>query len=678
MFSKQAPDASLFRALFEAAPDAMIVVDIRGVIMLANSHAEALFGYNEGALTGMQVEMLLPASVRQAHIAHRTHYMSTPRVRPMGAGYELTGVRADGQSFPVEIGLSPVTASAGTLYAASIRDISETQRARQALERARFDAAVAQISRLLLEATHGDKAIAEIPDLVTVTLGIPAAAIMLIDPHHAGLRVPASMGLPKQALSDVPNNTKLQAFASSSTGEAEAQDAAIASLRDACPALANDFADAAIVPLRDRRGPMGLLLGLSHEHGSFDRDRLQFLQSVANILAAAIQRGRSEEQLAHAQRLDALGQLTGGIAHDFNNALQGIISSLELASLSLDRRHAGQAKRHVMVSLDAALRAGRLTQRLLSLARRQTASSQCTCVTKVLSSMRELLDRTLGDDITLDVSFPEDLPSLACDSGQLESALVNLAVNARDAMSGHGHLSMACRVCAPDDSGVQVALDRAHSVYVEITVSDDGPGMSEETRRRAFEPFFTTKPEGHGTGLGLSMVYGFMTQYGGAVDIRSMPGAGTSVLLYLPCDEATLEALPPKESKPTPDLRGFRVLVVEDNETIRQSVATRLRQLGCDVSEAASGDQALSMLAASSSWNLLLSDVDLPTMDGYELCRQARKQFPALRVILMTGYADTEWLDGSKLDGATQALIKPFDMGDLLAKAQLLLQPETS
>jgi len=174
------------------------------------------------------------------------------------------------------------------------------------------------------------------------------------------------------------------------------------------------------------------------------------------------------------------------------------------------------------------------------------------------------------------------------------------------------------------------------------------------------------------------MVYGFVTQYGGAVDIRSMPGAGTSVLLYLPCDEATLEALPPKESKPTPDLRGFRVLVVEDNETIRQSVATRLRQLGCDVSEAASGDQALSMLAASSSWNLLLSDVDLPTMDGYELCRQARKQFPALRVILMTGYADTEWLDGSKLDGATQALIKPFDMGDLLAKAQLLLQPETS
>ena len=386
----------------------------------------------------------------------------------------------------------------------------------------------------------------------------------------------------------------------------------------------------------------------------------------------------AREQIVHAQKIEAIGHLTGGIAHDFNNALQGIISSLELASLSLDRRHVAQAKRHVLVSLEAALRAGRLTQRLLSLARRRNASSQCTCVTKVLSSMRELLDRTLGDDITLEVSFPEDLPPLACDSGQLESALVNLAVNARDAMAGHGHLSMACRICTPEDSGVQVALDRSHSVYVEITVSDDGPGMSEEIRRRAFEPFFTTKPEGHGTGLGLSMVYGFVTQYGGAVDIRSMPGAGTSVLLYLPCDEATLETLPPKEAKPAPDLRGFRVLVVEDNETIRQSVATRLRQLGCDVHEAASGDQALSMLATGSSWNLLLSDVDLPTMDGYALCCQARKQFPALRVILMTGYADTDWLDGGALDGATEALIKPFDMGDLLAKAQLLLQSEDS
>ncbi|GLQ87477.1 hybrid sensor histidine kinase/response regulator [Dyella flagellata] len=382
----------------------------------------------------------------------------------------------------------------------------------------------------------------------------------------------------------------------------------------------------------------------------------------------------AREQIVHAQKIEAIGHLTGGIAHDFNNALQGIISSLELAALCLDRRHTIQAKRHVMVSLDAALRAGRLTQRLLSLARRQTSSSQRTSIAKVLASMRELLGRTLGDDILLDVSFADDLPQLACDSGQLESALVNLAVNARDAMAGHGHLGISCRVCSPEDSSVQVPLDLAQGAYVEITVTDDGPGMSEETRSRVFEPFFTTKPEGRGTGLGLSMVYGFVTQYGGAVDIRSMPGAGTSVLLYLPCDNANLEAAAPKSHTPAPKLHGFRILVAEDNETIRHSVATRLRQLGCEVAEAACGGEALKVLATAASWDLLLTDLDLPTVDGSQLCCQARKHFPKLRVILMTGYADSEWLDANERDGTIEVLIKPFDMGELLAKAQMLLQ----
>jgi PAS domain S-box-containing protein len=381
----------------------------------------------------------------------------------------------------------------------------------------------------------------------------------------------------------------------------------------------------------------------------------------------------AREQIVHAQKIEAIGHLTGGIAHDFNNALQGIISSLELASLCLDRRHATQAKRHVMVSLDAALRAGRLTQRLLALARRQSSPSQRANIAKVFTSMRELLGRTLGDDIVLDVSFADDLPQLACDSGQLESALVNLAVNARDAMAGHGHLVMSCRLCSPDDSSVQVPLDPAQGVYLEIAVTDDGPGMNEETRLRAFEPFYTTKPEGHGTGLGLSMVYGFVTQYGGAVDIRSMPGAGTSVLLYLPCDDTGLEAAPLKDQKPAPDLRGFRILVAEDNETIRHSVAARLRQLGCAVKEAACGREALALLDGSPSWDLLLTDLDLPTVDGRELCTRARERFPQLRVILMTGYADSDWLD-SELAPAGDVLIKPFDMGELLDKVQWLLQ----
>ncbi|GGA42708.1 hybrid sensor histidine kinase/response regulator [Dyella nitratireducens] len=392
------------------------------------------------------------------------------------------------------------------------------------------------------------------------------------------------------------------------------------------------------------------------------------------LMEHRLQEARS--QLVHAQKIEAIGRLTGGITHDFNNALQGIISSLELGSLSLDQGGIVQARHHMMASLHTAMHAGRLTQRLLSLLRRHNSPSHLISVSKVLQSMRELLGRTLGDDITLDVSHSDELPLLVCDSDQLESALVNLAVNSRDAMGGHGHMRITCRPCTQDDSDVRVAFGPAHSTYIEIAVADDGPGMSEDVLQRAFEPFFTTKPEGYGTGLGLSMVYDFVAQYNGAVDIRSSPGAGTCVLLYLPCDSAaSTETMPLKNASPAPDLHGFHILVAEDNETIRHSIATRLRQLGNEVVEAASGHEALSLLAGGASWDLLLSDIDLPAIDGHELCCQARKQLPELRVILMTGYADSEWLEDNALGDATEALIKPFDMGDLLTKAQSLLQP---
>jgi PAS domain S-box-containing protein len=381
-------------------------------------------------------------------------------------------------------------------------------------------------------------------------------------------------------------------------------------------------------------------------------------------------------QLVHAQKIEAVGRLTGGITHDFNNALQGIIGSLELGSVSLDQGSTVQARHHMLASLHTAMHAGRLTQRLLSLLRRHSAPSQLINVAKVLRSMRELLGRTLGDDITLDVADADELPLLACDGDQLESALVNLAVNSRDAMDGHGHVQIRCRLCTQHDTDVRIALGPAHSTYVEIAVADDGPGMSEDVLQRAFEPFFTTKPEGHGTGLGLSMVYDFVEQYHGAVDIRSIPGGGTCVLLYLPCDSANaMETASLRSENPAPDLHGFRILVAEDNETVRRAVATRLRQLGGEVAEAASGNEALSLLASDVPWDLLLSDIDLPVVDGHELCSQARKRLPDLRVILMTGYADSEWLEDNELGDATEALLKPFDMGDLLAKAHSLLQP---
>jgi PAS domain S-box-containing protein len=381
------------------------------------------------------------------------------------------------------------------------------------------------------------------------------------------------------------------------------------------------------------------------------------------------------EQIAHSQKIEALGQLTGGIAHDFNNALQGITSSLEVAALNLERDMPGQARHYVEMALDAALRAGHLTQRLLSLARRQAPANHRVAIQNVLHSLRELLERTLGDGIVLEMELAKEAPPVLCDGGQLESALVNLAVNARDAMGGQGRLAIATRLCTPDEPGLSVQLDHANDAYLEISVVDDGPGMDEDTRRRALEPFFTTKPEGHGTGLGLSMVHGFVTQYGGAIDIQSVPGRGTRVLLYLPCCGGQATSPRVREAELEPDLSGYRVLMVEDNEIIRHSVTSRLRQLGCQVLEAASGSEALALLSGGQPCDLLLSDIDLPAMDGYELSRRARARFPLLRVILMTGYANGAAPGAEPDEPDTEILIKPFDMGALITKARMLLQP---
>lgn len=228
-------------------------------------------------------------------------------------------------------------------------------------------------------------------------------------------------------------------------------------------------------------------------------------------------------QMAHSQKIEAIGQLTGGIAHDFNNSLQGIISSLEMASLHLEHVQPQKAQRYVDVALEAAMRAGGLTQRLLGLARRQAQPHHRTLVAPMLHALQDLLGRVLGDSITLDVTMEDELPPVACDSGQLESAILNLAINSRDAMKGHGRLVLRVRRPSIEQLRNLLPEERLNQPYVEFSVADNGHGMDEATRRRACEPFFTTKAKDQGTGLGLAMVAGFIAQHGGAVDIGVKP-----------------------------------------------------------------------------------------------------------------------------------------------------------
>ncbi len=630
-------DADLFRSLFETAPDAMIVVDRDGRIALANPQAERLFGYAPGELAGNPVEVLLPETVRGVHVQHRDNYMDNPRVRPMGAGYELTGIRRSGETFPVEIGLSPIRAGDMTLFAASIRDISETRRVRQALTRARHDTFAAQIGRLALESPSYETAVESTPALIASALEIATVVVLFTDPRRDRLAVRSEVALPPSLRDSLaaalPQAALFAQFPRHTNAGATLKSLDAARFAELRPALAQaGFRDLAIVPLFDRYEPMGAIVALSKKQDAFERDALHFLQSVANLLAAAIQRSRSEEKLAHSQRLDAVGQLTGGIAHDFNNLLTVVSGNLQLMEAGLaDHPELGEI-------IDSALRAvdrgAALTRKLLAFARRQRLMPREVEPAHLLADLRQMLQRTLGERIAISVECGEDVPAVFADPGELDAALINLALNARDAMPRGGVLRISVKRSVYAGDG---ELDPG--TYVVFRVADTGTGMPPEILARALEPFFTTKEAGKGNGLGLSMVYGFVKQSGGRVAIESTPGAGTQVELYLPARWLDRPSHAPAAAPAGPHEGRESILVVEDERDVRTIATAFLRSLGYTTYEAESGERALELLDAHPDVALLFTDIVLGSgMTGYELVREARKLRPGLPALLTSGY----------------------------------------
>jgi PAS domain S-box-containing protein len=666
--------ADLFKALFDTAPDAMIVVGHDGVIVLANPQADRLFGYGEGELRGLPVEALLPEQVRQMHTQHRARYMSTPRVRPMGAGYELTGVRRNGQAFPVEIGLSPIQDGQHTLFAASIRDISETQRARQALARARYDAFLAQASRLLLESPNLDAAVDSIATLVATALHTEAALILFRDAHDTDLHVRAAIGLPDRLARTLARRLSRAPWTTAAARAEEGPTVLSRSADDANTLLkGTDFRDAAIVPLPDRYGPMGLLVVPAREADSFSHDLLHFLQSVANMLAAAIQRSRSEEQLSHAQRLDAIGQLTGGIAHDFNNMLTVISGNLQLLTMSLPP--ASPESEIVESATRAADRCATLTSKLLSFASRRRLLPRPVHPAQALDDLREMLARTLGERIRVITECPRDVPSIHVDPAEFDTALINLAVNARDAMPRGGQLTLSVHLEHIDQA--QATPKMPAGTCVVFRVADTGMGMAPEVQARALEPFFTTKEAGKGSGLGLSMVYGFVKQSGGHLSIDSQLGYGTRVSLHFPAWE---HAAPHEPSTAATPVRHGRetILVVEDEPEVRGIALAFLRSLGYATRETGSAAEALALLEEHPDIDLLFSDVVLGNgMTGAELAKAARDMRPGLPVLLTSGY-ERGSLDARDLSSqGVELLRKPYRIEQLSASLRHALKTPT-
>lgn len=504
-----AADASLYRTLIDLAPDAMVGVDERGVIVLVNAQAELLFGYSRDDLLGKPVEVLVPEAARGAHPGHREAYADDPRPRPMGLGLALGARRSDGSEFPAEISLAAVETPSGRLVSASIRDMTE----RLAAERER--------ERLVLEA------------------------------------------------------------------ELE----------------------------------------------------------------------RTERQVLQSQRLESLGQLAGGVAHDFNNQLAVIRNYAAFVREEIEvELQRGTAERWVTARRDighieqAAEHATHLTRQLLTFARREVVHALALDLNEVVRETVGLLERTLGEDVEVDVDLADDLRPVVADRGQLQQVLVNVAINARHAMPGGGTL----RIVTSNETGVGAIP------IVRLTVADTGCGMPPEVLARAFEPFFTTRTSDQGTGLGLATVYGIVAQTGGLASLRSEVGVGTvftADLIAADGDAATPVATPAREIQVLPRT----ILVVDDEAGIRDVAERILVRHGYEVIVAADASEAVDLATRHPGViDAVVSDVIMPGCNGPELVDRLRAIRPHIAVVFMSGYTGTELAERASVGESYDLLEKPF------------------
>uniref|UniRef100_UPI0035CB388E PAS domain-containing protein n=1 Tax=uncultured Sphingomonas sp. TaxID=158754 RepID=UPI0035CB388E len=383
----------------------------------------------------------------------------------------------------------------------------------------------------------------------------------------------------------------------------------------------------------------------------------------------------AQEQLRQAQKMEAVGQLTGGIAHDFNNLLTAISGSLELMQVRVRQGRSNEIDRYVEAAQQASRRAAALTHRLLAFSRRQTLDPRPTDINRLIASMDDLLRRSVGPTIDLEMVGSGGLWTALIDPNQLENALLNLCINARDAMPAGGRITIETANKWLDEKG---AADRQlpPGQYVSLCVTDTGTGMTAETIERAFDPFFTTKPLGEGTGLGLSMIYGFVRQSGGQVRIYSELGQGTTMCLYFPrvFGKDVAEDIVVPTAALTPVANGETVLVVDDEDAVRMLVTDLLADIGCNYLEAADGPSALAILDSATRIDLLVTDVGLPKgMNGRQLADAARRKRPDLKILFITGYAENAVIGNGHLDPGMHILTKPFPMEVMTARIRELI-----
>lgn len=614
--------AEMLSAILQTAVSAIITIDEWGIIQNANPACTGMFGYAHNELIDHNVSMLMPEPHRVRHDQYVRHHIETGEKRIIGIGRELEGLRRDGTTFWMHLSVSAFTVGGKRYFAGTIVDLDDRKR-REALLASVLD---------------------HIPD-----------GLMIADPESRIIQCNTAFcrtfGYQASEIQGQPTRILY------ADDEAFERGAALRESR------VESVADSHVPFEQTLRRKNGELFP-SMTVAAAVRDPMGRVIALLAIIRDATHERAQAAALSKAQRLEAYGQLTGGVAHDFNNLLTIITGNLELLEMRLkNERERTLLKR----AQDAADMGARLTARLLTFARRRQLEPAIVNLNDLVLSMAELLRRTLGEPIQMSSVLASSLWPTKADPSEIENAILNLAINARDAMPNGGQLIIETSNLSLDRSEQEVIRDLGPGDYVCISVADTGCGMSAEVQARAFEPFFTTKEIGRGTGLGLSTIYGFAKQSGGSVSIYSEVGRGTIVNIYLPrtnAGQAVRQHLVSDRELISP--KRATILVVEDNLAVREVTVARLEDMGFATLAAESGHAALAILESKVTIDLVFSDVVMAGgMSGYDVARWLRDNRPALKILLTSGFvaeiAKREDTSGMNI----KVLRKPYNRSEL-------------
>jgi PAS domain S-box-containing protein len=639
----------LTAGLLDIVPGAILCVDGDGAIVFANATAADLFGYERDAMVNLHLELLMPRSFRDVLCSRESVGAGDPGVGSGRAATQLVARRQDGSEFPAEIMLTRMRLGGQSILMLAPRDISGRRREattfRGVLEVA-DDAAVAvdRGGRIALVNAEAEALFG-----YTSTELIDHSVDMLVPQHSQNVAEPGeSHRVPGQASEPLGPGTPL---------EGRRKDGSEFPVEISLSALDSSEGPLVSAAIRDA----------SDRTVTRREDERAAVQLARDLL---------ETRLHQSHRLESLGQLAGGVAHDFNNLLAAILNYVAFVSkeidLELEARPIDARARLTAVLSDvaqigaAAERAADLTHQLLAFARREVRNLEVLDINDIVGEVESLLRRTLGEHVTLVTRGAHDLKAVRADRGQMEQILLNLAVNARDAMPNGGTLTIFSENFTVDDEYAALHPVVDAGSYVRVRVTDTGAGMDRETLDRAFEPFFSTKPKDKGTGLGLATVYGIVSQTGGLVELRSELGAGTMVTILFPSVAAALiEADPPR---PVERHRAEEtILVVEDEELVLDVASRILMQHGYHVLMARSGTEAFEIINEyRGTIDLLLTDVVMPGITGKEVAERVAVLRPGIRVLYMSGYPESVVASQGVVDQAIRLLSKPFKAVDLL------------